>query len=55
MFLILLVHFTIPVFIEISNVLWDPTGKKTQQKYSNWHVITLFLLFILYKAWWWIN
>jgi len=51
MFLTLLVLFTIPIFIVILNVMWAPTGgKKTQQTYLNCHVITLFLLFVLYKA-----
>ena len=28
---------------------------QTQQMYSDWQVIALFLLFILYEAWCWIN
>jgi len=36
------------------DLMWD-TFRKTQQMYSLWHVMTLFLLFILYKAWLWIN
>ena len=54
MFLTLIVRFTIPIFIVILNVMWAHT-EKTQKAYLNWHVITLFLLFVLYKAWWWIS
>jgi len=41
---VLLLQLTVP---------WDPTGKP-QQLYRNWQAIAVFLLFILYQAWWWI-
>ena len=49
-----MVHFTIKIFIVILVVMWDHT-RQTATAVLELRVITLFLLFIFYKAWWWIN
>ena len=49
-----MVHFTITILIVILIVIWDTT-RQNATGVLELHVITLFLLFILHKAWFWIN